>query len=272
MPLAMFACICLLFLHYFLSSFAFVFFFYFFCICFLYEFVDFFCMCFKRERAAVVENIFELIHTAGKAEQGGGGEEEENPALRLHPQVTSTTCFFLFLAHPRVTNCFFLFLERLQVTFSCCPNSIGQMCLSKYFKAISEHILIEGSTFDEQSNIFCWTKFHIYMFPKGSLVYFSSWPYDQVDCLPVQCKAAERHDQEAPQGDQGRTGEAAKQSGCKLMRRIGSYWMTTFNKDSTRINKTKLNFSLEELLARRNANPKRRSFPQCRPLLRRSLP
>ena len=34
---------------------------------------------------AVVENIFELMHTAGKAEQGGGGAQKENPALRLHP-------------------------------------------------------------------------------------------------------------------------------------------------------------------------------------------
>ena len=37
----------------------------------------------------------------------------------------------------------------------------------------------------------------------------------QVDSVPVQCQAAQRHDQEAPQGHQGGAGEAQKQSGCK---------------------------------------------------------
>ena len=43
-------------------------------------------VCFQRD--AVVENIFELMHTAGKTEQGRRGAEEENPALRFHPQVS----------------------------------------------------------------------------------------------------------------------------------------------------------------------------------------
>ena len=43
-------------------------------------------VCFQRD--AVVENIFELMHTAGKTEQGRRGAEEENPALCLHPQVS----------------------------------------------------------------------------------------------------------------------------------------------------------------------------------------
>ena len=39
--------------------------------------------------------------------------------------------------------------------------------------------------------------------------------HDQIDCLPVQCEAAKRHDQETPQGDEGGAREAKKQSGCK---------------------------------------------------------
>ena len=38
--------------------------------------------------AAVVDLFIELICTLGKTEQGGGGEEKENSALRLHSQVT----------------------------------------------------------------------------------------------------------------------------------------------------------------------------------------
>ena len=67
----------------------------FFCIlaCFLFVYISFclfICLfiCFFFQRDAVVENIFELMHTAGKTEQGRRGAEEENPALRFHPQVS----------------------------------------------------------------------------------------------------------------------------------------------------------------------------------------
>ena len=60
-----------------------------FCIsaCFLFVYISF-CLfvCFQRD--AVVENIFELMHTAGKTEQGRRGAKEENPALCVHPQVS----------------------------------------------------------------------------------------------------------------------------------------------------------------------------------------
>ena len=61
--------------------------------CFLFVYISFclfICLfiCFFFQRDAVVENIFELMHTAGKTEQGRRGAEEENPALCLHPQVS----------------------------------------------------------------------------------------------------------------------------------------------------------------------------------------
>ena len=86
--------------------------------------------------------FIELICTVGKTEQGGGREEKENSALRLHSQVT-----------------------------------------------------ILGSRINCRMSTITSPKF-----------------YFQVDCVPLQRKAAQRHDQETSQGVQGGTGETQKQS------------------------------------------------------------
>lgn len=86
--------------------------------------------------------FIELICTVGKTEQGGGGEEKENSALRLYSQVT-----------------------------------------------------ILGSKSNCQKSTIISPKF-----------------YFQVDCVPLQRKAAQRHDQETSQGVKGGAGETQKQS------------------------------------------------------------
>ena len=113
--------------------------------------------------------LIELICTVGKTEQGGGGEEKENSALRLHSQVT------LFDIQYFDQNSIF------NIHYS-------PLCLHSQVAIFGAKINCRKSTI---------------ISPKS---------YFQVDCVPLQRKAAQRHDQETPQGVQGGAGETQKQS------------------------------------------------------------
>ena len=109
--------------------------------------------------------FIELICTVGKTEQGGGGEEKENSALRLHSQVTI----------------FGIQYSKFNIQYSALR--------------LHSQVAIFGAKINCR---------------KSTII--SPKSYFQVDCVPLQRKAAQRHDQETSQGVQGGAGETQKQS------------------------------------------------------------